>query len=204
MSLQVMNRLTKQSAKRIKRNLENMKKASKEAGTEKLYGVNGPLGQLAIDAVFPGSANDVFAGLMSKDERAVRIRDTYKFVLGKQPGKGVTISTKMGNLDKYLGFSDSKETFKKLATAAKDFKGKGDPIEGIVNLAQNKEVLKDRVKSKVKEDSTKGLVKDISEITNTSPMSESTAGMADTVNNLGSVGLEQIAKAKQKKNKEIN
>tara|TARA_R110000851_G_scaffold113402_2_gene238074 strand:+ start:209 stop:826 length:618 start_codon:yes stop_codon:yes gene_type:complete len=196
MTLQVINKAFKKSAKKIKRNLVNLKEASKKAGMEKSYGVNGPLGQLAIDAVFPGSSNDIFEELMSKDARAVRVRETYKFTLGKQLNTNETLSTRMDTMDRFLGTTDSEETFSKIAKAAKDFKGKGDHIEGIINLAQNKEELKDRIEKNSKEEMAPKIKKDIAESLSSSPLSEDISGKVNTISNLNTPGLEQAAQDK--------
>ena len=191
------NRAFKESAIKIKRTLLDMKKAAKAAGMEKAYGVNGPLGQLAIDAIFPGAPDDIFEGLMSKDPRAVNIRKTYKRTMGKQVGDSL-ISQRMANMNDYLGFTDSHETFLKIANAAKDVKkGKGDVVEFIVNKAQDKEELKSRIAKGKAEDKVTGVESDIAQTKNMNPTSETTTAMAQSIQSAGVRGMEQLAQAKE-------
>ena len=187
----------KSTAKKMKADIAAMKRAAKKAGMSKTYGVNGPMGELAIDAIFPGAPDDLFEELLSKDERAKNIRATYKRTMPKGNVADMPTSARRAQMNEYMGKDSTESTFLAIANAAKDVKkGKGDVVEAIMSKAQDTEELKSRISMDKKEAEVTGIEKDVADTKGMNPLSATTTSMAETVKASGELGMEQLAKAK--------
>jgi len=192
-----LNKAFKTSAKKLKKVMLALKKASKKEGMEKNYGPNGPLGELAIDLVFPGLSSEVFANLLSTDKNAMQLREVYRFALGKQDPDSMP-TNRMNSLDEYLGVDNCGSTFSNIAKATKKFKGKGDPVKGILELAQDSDELKNQISKYTEEDSVSDTKSDVSEEIKHSPLSGTTKALSDTIDT-SSLSIEDLAKSRSPK-----
>ena len=196
-----MNKALEKSAVKIKKTILALKKAAKKAGMEKTYGPNGPMGELAIDLVFPNMSPEVFSELLNTDEKAMKLREVYRFTLGKQ-GIDMLATARMDSLDRYLGATDCADTFERFANAFDDVKGKSKTVEKMLTLAQDKELLKSTVSKADSEEKVKGARKDIATEIDASPLNDNTAAIADTLERVGGgKSLEDFVKNNKPKNK---
>lgn len=197
MANNALNQAFNTAAKKMKADIASMKKAAKKAGMEKVYGVNGPMGELAIDAIFPGAPDELYEDLLSKDERAKNIRLVYKRTMAKGNPDEMPTSARRTQMNDYMGNTSTEETFLKIANAAKEVKGKGDVVEAIVTKAQNTEELKSRVKANKRADEVTGVEADVAEVRKMNPTSSTTVSMAETIRASGEKGMEELAKSKK-------
>jgi len=188
------------SAVKVKKVILALKKASKKAGMEDKYGPNGPMGELAIDLVFPNMSSEVFEDLLSSDEKVMKLREVYRFTLSKQ-GADMLATSKMDSLDRYIGAKNCAETFEKFANAYEDVKGNKKTVEKILDIAQDTKLLKSKIKKADEEERAPRENKEIADKIGSSPTNDDTAAIKNTLDNFGMNSLEDFAKTKNKPEK---
>lgn len=197
-------KMSKMSAKNIKRSMNEYKKAAEESGMADMFGRNGPIGRYGFDIAMPGASEGLFDQLsQDSSETGKQLRQVFKYAFGKSAGEGKTTTARLGDVNKYLGRKDGRESFASLARSVKDWDGKGDMYQKVIEGAQNVSQLSSQLAQTNVQGKATRAQRNAGEALGVSPASTEAKATADLAKNTGrTTSLAELAASKRRQENE--